>query len=74
MISITPEHDAQTAPTTAAMTRVVCFVSGTCLESSRLASRSHFSGGIEAVRRNADRILANVKMLELNVSDVVGLN
>jgi ABC-type transporter Mla subunit MlaD len=28
------------------------------------------SGGIQAVDRNLDRILANVKMLELNVSDV----
>jgi hypothetical protein len=27
--------------------------------------------GIEAVRRNADRILASVKMIELNVCDVV---
>jgi len=29
------------------------------------------SGGIQAVDRNADRILASVKMLEINVSDVV---
>ena len=28
------------------------------------------SGGIQAVDRNSDRILANVKMLELNVSDM----
>lgn len=28
------------------------------------------SGGIEAVNRNADRILASVRMLEINVSDV----
>ncbi len=28
------------------------------------------SGGIQAVDRNADRILANVKMLEISVSDV----
>ena len=28
------------------------------------------SGGIQAVDRNLDRILANVKMLELNISDV----
>jgi hypothetical protein len=27
--------------------------------------------GIEAVRRNVDRILASVKMIELNVCDVV---
>jgi hypothetical protein len=29
------------------------------------------SGGIQAVYRNADRILASVKMLEINVSDVL---
>jgi predicted component of type VI protein secretion system len=29
------------------------------------------SGGIQAVDRNVDRILANVKMLELNISDVM---
>jgi hypothetical protein len=28
------------------------------------------SGGIPAVNKNADRILANVKMLEINISDV----
>ncbi|HUS70438.1 MAG TPA: hypothetical protein VM075_06665 [Anaerolineae bacterium] len=28
-------------------------------------------GGIQAVYRNADRILASVKMLEINVSDVL---
>ncbi|MBE9571584.1 MAG: hypothetical protein IMF11_13230 [Proteobacteria bacterium] len=28
------------------------------------------SGPIQAVERNLDRILANIKMLELNVSDV----
>ena len=27
--------------------------------------------GIEAVRRNADRLLASVKMMELNLCDVV---
>ena len=27
------------------------------------------SGGIQAVDRNADRILANVKMLEISISD-----
>jgi hypothetical protein len=31
------------------------------------------SAGIQAVYRNADRILASVKMLELNVSDVLDL-
>jgi hypothetical protein len=29
------------------------------------------SAGIEAVDRNADRILASAKMLEINVSDVL---
>lgn len=29
------------------------------------------SGGMQCVDRNCDRILASVKMLELNVSDVV---
>ncbi|MCK4863288.1 MAG: hypothetical protein KAS25_03280 [Dehalococcoidales bacterium] len=28
------------------------------------------SGGIQAVDRNADRILANVKMLEISISEV----
>jgi len=28
------------------------------------------SGGIQAVDRNVDRILANVTMLEINISDV----
>lgn len=31
------------------------------------------SGGIQAVDRNADRILASVKMLEINISDAAGL-
>jgi hypothetical protein len=31
------------------------------------------SAGIQAVDRNADRILASVKMLEINVSDVLDL-
>ncbi len=31
------------------------------------------SGGIQAVDRNADRILANVKMLEIDISDVAEL-
>ena len=33
----------------------------------------NISGGIQAVARNVDRILASVKMLEINVSDVVGI-
>jgi hypothetical protein len=28
------------------------------------------SGGIQAVDRNADRVLASVKMLEINISDL----
>jgi hypothetical protein len=31
------------------------------------------SGGMQAVDRNADRILADVKMLEININDVAGL-
>lgn len=30
-------------------------------------------GGFQAVERNVDRILASIKMLELNISDVKGL-
>jgi hypothetical protein len=30
-----------------------------------------FSGGVQAVERNAERILASVKMLEINVSDLL---
>jgi hypothetical protein len=33
-----------------------------------------FSGGVPAVDRNVARILASVKMLEINVSDVLELN
>jgi carbon monoxide dehydrogenase subunit G len=29
------------------------------------------SGGIQAVDRNADRILANVRILEINISEVL---
>lgn len=32
------------------------------------------SGGIQAIDQNAERILASVKMLELNISDVLDLN
>jgi len=32
------------------------------------------SGGIQAVDRNASRILASVKMLEINISDLLGLH
>ena len=31
------------------------------------------SGGIQAVDRNVDRILANVRMLELDVAEVAGI-
>jgi hypothetical protein len=31
------------------------------------------SGGIQAVDRNVDRILASIKMLEINISDVIGI-
>jgi hypothetical protein len=31
------------------------------------------SGGTQAVDRNADRILASVKMLEINISDLLEL-
>ncbi len=31
------------------------------------------SGGIQAVDRNVDRILASVKMLEINISDVANI-
>jgi hypothetical protein len=31
------------------------------------------SGGIPAVDRNVDRILASIKMLEINVSDLSGV-
>jgi len=31
------------------------------------------SGGIEAVNRNTDRILASVRMLEIDVSDIIKL-
>jgi hypothetical protein len=33
-----------------------------------------FSGGIQAVDRNAGRILASVKMLEINISDILDIN
>ncbi len=34
---------------------------------------NQFSKGIPAVDRNAARILASVKMLEINISDIVDL-
>lgn len=32
------------------------------------------SGGIQAVDRNASRILASTKMLEINISDILDIN
>jgi hypothetical protein len=32
------------------------------------------AGGMQAVERNIDRILASIKMLELNISDVYELS
>ena len=31
------------------------------------------SGGIQAIDRNADRILASIKMLEINISDIANI-
>jgi len=31
------------------------------------------SGGIQAVDRNVDRLLASIKMLEINISDLAGI-
>jgi hypothetical protein len=31
------------------------------------------SGGIQAVDRNVDRILASIKMLEINITDIAGI-
>ena len=33
----------------------------------------NISGGIQAVERNADRILASVKIIEINISDILGI-
>jgi hypothetical protein len=33
----------------------------------------NISAGIQAVTRNADRILASVKMLEINISDILDI-
>jgi hypothetical protein len=33
----------------------------------------NISGEIQAVDRNVDRILASVKMLEMNISDILGI-
>ena len=34
----------------------------------------NISGGMEAVDRNVDRILASIKMLEINIVDVADLD
>ena len=43
------------------------------IQSIKKAARElkEMSDGIQAVDRNVDRILASVKMLEINVSDVI---
>lgn len=33
----------------------------------------NISGGIQAIDRNADRILASVRMMEINISDVADI-
>jgi hypothetical protein len=33
----------------------------------------HISGGIQAVCRNVDRILASIRMLEINISDIANI-
>ena len=33
----------------------------------------NMAGGMQAVDRNVDRILANVKMLEINISDLAAI-
>lgn len=37
------------------------------------AELKNISGGIQAVDKNVDRILASVKMLEINISDVANI-
>jgi len=37
------------------------------------AKLKRISGGIQAVDRNVDRILASVRMLEINISDAVDI-
>jgi hypothetical protein len=38
------------------------------------AELKRISGGIQAVDRNVDRILASVKMLEINIGDLVDIS
>lgn len=41
---------------------------------SKAATRlKELSGGIQAIDRNASRILASVKMLEINISDLLDI-
>jgi len=51
---------------------------GDMAEKIRLLKRTavelkSISGGIQAVDRNVDRILASVKMLEINISDLADI-
>jgi len=50
-----------------AMTEKIKALKDTATELKRLA------GGIPTVDRNVDRILASIKMLEINISDLTGI-
>ncbi len=47
----------------------------TCIKKIKKAAQElkELSGGIQAVDRNAERILASVKMLEINISDILDI-
>lgn len=49
------------------MTKKIQLLKQTATELKRI------SGGIQAVDRNIDRILASIKMLEINISDLAGI-
>jgi hypothetical protein len=49
------------------MTKKIELLKQTATELKRI------SGGIQAVDRNVDRILASIKMLEINISDLSGI-
>jgi hypothetical protein len=49
------------------MTKKIELLKQTATELKRI------SGGIQAVDRNVDRILASIKMLEINISDLTGI-
>jgi hypothetical protein len=49
------------------MTKKIDLLKQTATELKRI------SGGIQAVDRNVDRILASIKMLEINISDLSGI-